>query len=69
VRGGIGGREALERIREIDGEVPAIVMSGYSEDPILARPGDFGFAGVLAKPFRIEDLASVLARLLAARGR
>ncbi|MEW6325844.1 MAG: PAS domain-containing protein, partial [Nitrospirota bacterium] len=43
VRAGMGGKEAVARLREIDPAVPAIVSSGYSNDPVLADFTRFGF--------------------------
>ncbi|MBC7357223.1 MAG: PAS domain S-box protein [Desulfacinum sp.] len=67
IPGGMGGRRTLQRLRELDPGVRAIVSSGYSSDPIMAKPHEFGFCGVVAKPYRIEDLAQELQRVLSAR--
>jgi CheY-like chemotaxis protein len=63
----MGGEEAVRRLREIDPGVRAIVSSGYNTDPVLANFRDHGFAGVLPKPFKIQDLTALLARLVKAR--
>ena len=63
VPGGWGGKETIARLREIDPAVKAIVSSGYSNDPIMARYRDYGFIAVLEKPYRITELSSVLAGL------
>jgi len=55
--------ETIARLREIDPAVKAIVSSGYSNDPIMARYRDYGFIAVLEKPYRITELSSVLAGL------
>jgi PAS domain S-box-containing protein len=60
IRGGMGGREAIRRLVELDPEVRAVVVSGYSNDPVLANYRDYGFLGRIGKPFRPEDLAQVL---------
>jgi CheY-like chemotaxis protein len=57
VRGGMGGREAIGRLIELDPTVAAIVVSGYSNDPVMARFTEFGFRACVAKPFRPDDLA------------
>jgi PAS domain S-box-containing protein len=64
VPGGMGGREALTLLREIDPEVRAIVSSGYSNDPVMANYEEYGFAGVVCKPFRIQDLGLAVRRIL-----
>jgi CheY-like chemotaxis protein len=60
VPGGMGGKEAINKLKEIDPKVTAIVSSGYSMDPVMANYKEFGFKGVLAKPFKIEDIMRVL---------
>jgi PAS domain S-box-containing protein len=57
---GMGGREAISRLRELDPDVKAIVSSGYSLDPIMANYREHGFCGVIPKPYRTEDLNRVL---------
>jgi len=65
VAGGMGGLEALDRLRAFDPDVLAVVMSGYSEDPVLADHRLHGFRGAVAKPFRVAELGTVLSRALA----
>jgi CheY-like chemotaxis protein len=66
VPGGMGGLEALEQLRRIDPDVKAVVSSGYSGDPVLANPRDYGFCGVVAKPYEVGEFARVLREALAA---
>jgi CheY-like chemotaxis protein len=65
VPGGMGGREALTQLRQIDPKVRAIVSSGYSSDPVLANYREHGFCGVAAKPYELGDLARVLREAMA----
>ncbi|MBA7614029.1 Sensor histidine kinase RcsC [subsurface metagenome] len=60
VPGGMGGKEAVKVLLEIDPDVKVIVTSGYSNDPVMADYKSFGFAGVVAKPFKLEDLSETL---------
>jgi PAS domain S-box-containing protein len=64
VPGGMGGKEAMARLRKIDPQVKAIVSSGYSDDPIMADCQKYGFAAVIAKPYRISGLGKVLNNVL-----
>jgi signal transduction histidine kinase/CheY-like chemotaxis protein len=64
VRGGMGGRETLPKLLEIDPALTAVVSSGYSVDPVIAHFRDFGFAGALPKPFGLEELDRVLRSVL-----
>jgi PAS domain S-box-containing protein len=63
VPGGMGGKEALGQIKEIDPEVRAIVSSGYSNDPITSHYREYGFKAVLPKPFDIDELVRVVEQL------
>jgi PAS domain S-box-containing protein len=60
IPGGMGGREALQQIRAGDPGVRAIVSSGYSNDPVMAKYREHGFRGVVEKPYTIEELGRVL---------
>jgi len=64
VPGGMGGREALPLIREMDPNVPVIVSSGYSSDLVMANYREFGFNGIICKPFRLEDVQRCLREVL-----
>jgi two-component system cell cycle sensor histidine kinase/response regulator CckA len=64
VPGGMGGAEAFGLMRQIDPTVKAIVSSGYSNNPIMSHYQEHGFSGVLGKPYRLDELAALLARLL-----
>jgi PAS domain S-box-containing protein len=60
VPGGFGGKEVAAEIRKLDTNIPLFVSSGYSDDPVLANPTEFGFSASIAKPFRHSELATVL---------
>jgi len=60
VPGGIGAREAIERLTEIDPSVNAIVVSGYAQDPVMTEFRDYGFKAVIGKPFTLEELSRTL---------
>jgi signal transduction histidine kinase len=64
VPGGMGGVEALRSLRAIDPAVCAVTTSGYSTDPVMGDHGAYGFAGVLPKPYTLEELAQVIAGVL-----
>lgn len=58
--GGMGGKEALKRLIEIDRSVNAIVSSGYAMDATMSRYQDFGFRGVIAKPYEASELGRIV---------
>ncbi len=52
---GLGGEETLKQLIKIDPEVKAFVSSGYFHDPVMVNYKDYGFVGVINKPYEIED--------------
>ena len=64
VPGGMGGRELLPRLRELDPKVKAIVVSGYSQDPVMGNHHRFGFNGALIKPFSYQTLMETVKKVL-----
>lgn len=62
VRGGMGGVAAIERLRDMDPQVNAIICSGYSDEAALAEFLAYGFRGALPKPFTRSELADALQR-------
>ncbi len=63
--GGMGGRETVLRLKEIDPGVRAIASSGYSDDPVMNDCSAYGFRDILIKPYQRKDLSRVLDRVLA----
>lgn len=64
VRGGMGGEEAIRLLKEIDASVVAVVSSGYSDNALVSNYAQHGFRAFLPKPFRLEDLQTVLGSLM-----
>ena len=64
VPGGMGGKEVIGELKELDPQVKGIVVSGYSNDPVLAHYREYGFQGRVAKPFNLVDLSNVLYSVL-----
>ena len=64
VPGGMGGKEAIEKLIEIDPEIKAIVSSGYSTDPIMSDYRHYGFKGIVAKPYNALELSRAVHKLL-----
>lgn len=64
VSGGMGGKEALPKLRAIDPEAKVIVSSGYNNDPVMANYSSHGFCGVLVKPYRLAELSQQVCHVL-----
>jgi CheY-like chemotaxis protein len=60
VPGGIGGKETVKRLLEIDPGARVVVSSGYSNDSIMANYKDYGFSDVITKPYTVEELSEKL---------
>ena len=67
IKFGMGGKETIEKLLEIDSNVKAIISSGYSNDPIMSDFEAYGFKDVLARPFNMNELAKVFDRVLTER--
>ncbi len=64
VPSGMGGVEAIKKLKELDPEVKAIVSSGYSNDPVMSDYEGYGFKAVLPKPYDGKQLSARLDNLL-----
>jgi two-component system cell cycle sensor histidine kinase/response regulator CckA len=64
VPGGMGGKEAVMEIRKRDTTIPVFVVSGYSDDPVMRNPVDFGFTAGICKPFSMNELENLLEKHL-----
>jgi PAS domain S-box-containing protein len=64
VPGGMGGKEAMMELQELDPGVRAIVSSGYSSDPVMANHRAHGFRGMVPKPYKFSDLAKTVRAVL-----
>jgi two-component system cell cycle sensor histidine kinase/response regulator CckA len=60
ILGGMGGKEAIKELLKIDPAAKAVVSSGYADDLIMSEYKQFGFSGVIAKPYTIEQLSKAL---------
>jgi PAS domain S-box-containing protein len=66
IQGGMGGADVIKQLLEIDPGVRAVVSSGYNSDPVMAEFEKYGFSGFIIKPYRLNDIASVLKKIFSA---
>ena len=64
VPGGMGGKESMAKILEIDPKARGIVSSAYSQDPVMADPQKYGFKAMVAKPYDISAFSQILAKVI-----
>jgi len=64
---GMDGLQFFERIRDIDHEIPVILITGHGDVPMAVRALQDGAFDFLAKPFAAGHLAASAAKALAAR--
>lgn len=64
IPGGMGGLDTIKRLLEIDPLVKAIVSSGYFDDPVMANFAEYGFKGVIKKPYGPSDLGNIVSKIV-----
>ena len=62
IQGGMGGKETLKKLFEINPSVVALASSGAGDSPVMQDCSAYGFCGVLPKPYTIHELRDVLDR-------
>ena len=60
IPGDMGGKGVVKKLQEINPKVKTVVNSGYSNDPIMSDYKQYGFKGVITKPFDINSIHAVL---------
>jgi len=67
VPGGMGGKDTVAELLKIDAGVKAVVITGYSSDPVISNFREYGFLASIPKPFSIEDLGRTLYEVMAGK--
>ncbi|HPA71775.1 MAG TPA: response regulator, partial [Spirochaetota bacterium] len=60
LRGSMGGLQIMERLKSLDPNITAIVSSGYSNDPVMANFREYGFSGIVPKPYSYDELERIM---------
>ncbi|MFH1066842.1 MAG: response regulator [bacterium] len=63
IPGGMGGKEVIQQLREINPDVAAIVVSGYTDDEFILNCKENGFRAALTKPFTLKAVKEALAQV------
>ena len=65
IPGGLGGLEIIAPLLEMDPKAKAIVISGYSHNPVISEFRNHGFKAAIAKPILVAELGNILRKVLA----
>ena len=60
IPGSLSGKDVIKALLKLDPKASIMVSSGYFDDPILSDLNRHGIKGVLAKPFKLEELKLML---------
>jgi len=69
IPGGMGGKETIHKLLEQHPSARVLVSSGYSSDPVIENYRLFGFSGIIIKPYQLQELAEVVARVVGGKER
>lgn len=67
IPGGKGGKEVMHELISIDPHVRAIISSGYLNDPVVKDYKNYGFSGMLTKPYEANELDDKLQDIIKIR--
>lgn len=60
IPGGMGGKEAVKKVLDINPAAKVVVASGYSNDPVMANFKNYGFKAMATKPYAVEKMSVIL---------
>jgi CheY-like chemotaxis protein len=60
IKGGMGGQETIRSLKELDPRARCVVSSGYADNPVISEYQEYGFAGLLNKPYTLQALEKFL---------
>jgi signal transduction histidine kinase/ActR/RegA family two-component response regulator len=66
VPGHMGGREAMQRLAELDPTVKGILVSGFAPESAAKDYLAYGFSAMMTKPFTLQELGNALSSVVTA---
>jgi two-component system, cell cycle sensor histidine kinase and response regulator CckA len=60
----LDGAQALQELRRLDPDARVVLASGYNQDDVAARFGEWSLAGVLQKPYTLSRMRELLSSLI-----
>ena len=67
IPGGMGGKQSIKKLLEIEPDAKAVVSSGYANDPVISNFEAYSFSGFIPKPYKLEKLKKMLNEVLSAK--
>jgi signal transduction histidine kinase/ActR/RegA family two-component response regulator len=64
IPGGMGGEKVMGHLIKINPGVKAIVATGYSNNPVVSNPEEYGFVGAIQKPFDFQTLKECISKAI-----
>jgi PAS domain S-box-containing protein len=64
VPGGLGAKETIRDLQQINPQAKVIVSSGFSDDPLKTEFSYYGFSGFMPKPYNLTQLSAVIHKIL-----
>ncbi len=61
---GMGGKSTVKQLLEYDPKAKAIVSNGYFNDPVMVNYSEYGFRGIITKPYTLDEVNRVVREVL-----
>ncbi|MBU8910116.1 MAG: response regulator [Desulfobacterales bacterium] len=61
---GMGGQEAMGKLLEIDPDTKGIIITGYSDDPVVTNYRAYGFSDFITKPATRDKLSRIISEVI-----
>ncbi|MGE5370345.1 MAG: PAS domain S-box protein [Solirubrobacterales bacterium] len=67
VPGGMGGIETMQHLLRLDPNTLAVISSGYYDEAVMSEFREWGFRGIVPKPYDLKELSDTLSQVLETR--